>query len=263
MASDTLKGKWALVTGASSGLGVDFAQQLAAMGCHLVLVARREAELRSLAERVKHNHSVETMVYAMDLTAEGAVERLYDELTASGKRIDILVNNAGFGVYGEFKNIPWERERQMLELDILTLVHLTKKFLPDMLNKGSGYILQVASIGGYQATPTYASYAAAKAFVLNFGEAINYELRHTGVSCTVVSPGITATEFLKVSGQRASLYQRIMMMQSPEVVRIGLRAMLRRRPSVVPGWLNAISVWFNRLMPRRLSTAAAYHLMTK
>jgi uncharacterized protein len=138
---------------------------------------------------------------------------------------------------------------------------MTKLFVRDMLARNHGYILQLASIGAYQPSPLYASYAAAKAYVLNFGEALNYELRKTNVKVTVLSPGITATEFLKVSGQQATLYQRTVMMRSPDVVRIGIDALLRGKPSIVPGRLNALMAWSNRLFPRRVQAAVAHRLM--
>ncbi len=161
---------------------------------------------------------------------------LYDQIKETGKKVDVLINNAGYGIYGFFADVPWEREKNMLELDIVSVVHLTKLFVTDMLERDFGYILQVASIGAYQPSPTYATYAAAKSFILHFGEALNYEMRKTNVSCTVLSPGITATEFLKVSGQKPTLYQRLFMMQSAEVVKIAIRNMLKGVPSVVAGF---------------------------
>lgn len=257
-----LRGKTALVTGASSGLGVDFARHLAARGCNLILVARRENQLRAVQEEIRQRHSVDVQIIPMDLAADDAPQILYDQIRAEGKQVDVLINNAGYGLYGQFTEIEWEREKNMLELDIITLMHLTKLFVKDMVARNFGFILLVASIGAYQPSPLYASYSAAKSFVLNFGEALNYELRQTNVRCTVISPGITATEFLKVSGQQASLYQRLAMMKSEDVTRIGIESMLKGKPSVVPGRLNALSVWSNRLMPRRLSAAVAYRLMS-
>ncbi len=144
---------------------------------------------------------------------------------------------------------------------MITLTHLTKLFVKDMVARNRGHILQIASIGGYQPSPLYASYSAAKSYVLNFGEALNYELRKTNVRCTVLSPGITKTEFLQVSGQQPTLYQRLTMMTSADVARIGIESMLKGKSSVVPGWLNAATVWSNRLMPRRMSAAIGYRLM--
>lgn len=262
MNREILRGRWALVTGASSGLGVDFARQLAASGCHLILVARREDRLRAVQEELAGKYGVEVIAIPFDLAPPDAASQLYAEVKKLGKPVDVLVNNAGFGIFGDFVDVPWEREKSMLELDIITVVHLTKLFVQDMLARNFGYILQISSIGAYQPSPTYATYSAAKSFVLNFGEALNYELRNTNVSCTVVSPGVTATEFLAVSGQRPSLYQRMMMMESADVTRIGIDSMLKRKPSVVPGWLNSITIWSNRLMPRRLSAAVTHRLMT-
>jgi short-subunit dehydrogenase len=261
MSESVIKGKRALVTGASSGLGLDFARDLAGRGCHLILVARREDRLRALQKEIVDRHGVEVDVIPADLSAPDAPPRLYDRIKAGGKAVDILVNNAGFGLYGTFLEIPRERERNMLELDILTLVGLTRFFVKDMVERDFGFVLNVSSIAAYQPTPLYATYAAAKTFVLHFSEALSYELRKTKVQVTALSPGITATEFLEVSGQKPTAYQERMMMTSPEVTRIGVEAMLRGRPSVVPGLVNAVMAWATRLAPRRLTAAVAYRLM--
>jgi hypothetical protein len=130
-----------------------------------------------------------------------------------------------------------------------------------MKARGTGHVLQLASVAAYQGTPTYSAYAAAKAFVLYFGEGVNREWKGSGVSCTTLSPGITATEFLKVSGQSATFYQRMVMMQSPEVVKIGLRAMFKGKSSIVPGILNKIAAWSIRTIPRTWATAISQVLM--
>ena len=252
----------ALITGASSGLGVEFARQLAARGCNLILVARREDRLQAVRAAIQAQYDVEIKIVVADLSSSEAVQALHDEIRADGLSVDILINNAGFGVFGEHMQIRWQREQQMLMLDIMALTQLTKLFAQHMLAGKGGYILQISSIGAYQPSPNYAAYAAAKSFVLNFGEALNYELRGTNTSCTVLSPGVTATEFLEVAGQRPTLYQRILMMNSADVVRIGLNAMFKRKSSVVSGWLNAFMVWSNRLLPRRWSAAVANRLMT-
>ncbi|MDB5100735.1 MAG: family oxidoreductase [Cyanobacteria bacterium RYN_339] len=257
----SLKGKTALVTGASSGLGADFARHLAAAGCHLVLTARREAQLQAMKDELTAAHGVEVLLVPQDLSAPDAPEKLLAAITAAGKQVDVLINNAGYGAYGQFLEIPWEKEHQMLELDIVALVHLTKLFAAPMVARGQGYILQVASIGAFQPSPLYASYSAAKAFVLSYGNAINYELRGTGVSCTVLSPGVTATEFLQVSGQKPTTYQRLMMMTSPEVTRAGLEAMVRRRMGIVPGFLNRLMAVSGKASPAWLATMLAYRVM--
>lgn len=257
-----LKGRTALVTGASAGLGVEFARELARRGAGLVLVARREERLRALARELEGDARVSVAVSVRDLSRADERRALFEELEGRGTAVDLLVNNAGFGLHGPFLELPWEREREMLELDVVALVELTKRFARPMVTRGWGRILQVSSIGAYQPSPTYASYAAAKAFVLNFGEALRYELRGTGVSCTVVSPGVTDTEFLAVAGQRPSAYQRAVMMRPDAVARDAVRAMLRGRATVVPGFLNAVTACFTtRLMPRATAAAVAARLM--
>ncbi len=257
-----LRGRWALVTGASSGLGVDFARELAGRGCPVVLVARREERLRQLAAELEAAHGVATHVLALDLADRHAPRTLHERLRADGIAVDVLVNNAGFGVFGPFLEIDWERERQMLELDVLAVVELTKRFATDMAERRAGWILQVASIGAFQPTPTYATYAAAKSFVLSFSDAIAHELRPYGVHVCTVCPGVTATEFLTVAGQRPTLYQRLMMMQSPAVARSAVRALLRGRTSVVPGVGNALSAFSMRLMPRGIQATIAKAAMS-
>ncbi len=258
-----LANRLALVTGASGGLGADFARQLAARGANLALVARRAEQLSAVAAEIEKGYPVSALAIPLDLAAPGAPQALYDQLHAQGLHVDVLVNNAGFGLYGDFSAIPWEREKAMLDIDIIALTHLTKLFLQDMLARHYGYILQIASVGAYQPSPTYATYSAAKAYVLNMGEALNYELRHTGVSVTVISPGVTATDFLKVAGQSPSLYQRLMRMDSPTVARIGIESMLRRRPSVVPGLLNSLMIFTVRFLPRRALAALANLMMNQ
>ena len=261
MTTSILQGRRALVTGASSGLGADFARYLARLGCNLILVARREDRLQATKDEINRRYPVDIQIITADLSNNDAPQMLYDQIKQMGLQVDVLINNAGYGLFGAFTEIPWEKEHDMLEVDMIAVVHLTKLFLPDMLARNFGYILNVASIGAYQPSPLYASYSAAKSFVLNFSEAVSYELRSTNVHCTVISPGITATEFLQVSGQEATKYQRMAMMRSAEVARIGIEAMLKGKPSVVPGYFNAVMAWSNRLIPRRLSAAIAERLM--
>jgi short-subunit dehydrogenase len=153
-------------------------------------------------------------VVALDLNDPAAPDRLLAG-AETGRPVDVLVNNAGFGLYGPFSRLDWARERAMLELDMIVPVHLTKLFLPGMLERRAGWILNIASIGAYQPSPLYASYSAAKSFVLNFTEALSYELRGSGVTATALSPGIVATEFLQVSGQRTTRYQRLVQPPPP------------------------------------------------
>lgn len=245
-----LSGKTALITGASSGLGADFARQLAASGCNLILVARRKERLEAVREEINAMHNVEIDLVAMDLLRRNAAQSLYQDISSWGREVDVLVNNAGYGLYGWFLELEWQKQADLLQLDMVVPTDLARLFAPDMVRRGFGYVLFVSSVAGYAATPLYAAYAGAKSYVLLLGEALNFELRRTGVGVTVLSPGITRTEFLEVSGQRATLYQRIFSMSSERAVKVGLKAMLSRRASVVPGFWNTLLVASTRLMPR-------------
>lgn len=253
---------YALITGASSGLGAEFARQLAQRGYNLILAARRKDRLEALKDEIgqtSNNTLIEIIV--SDLSTPDGPERLHSAIKQKNLPVDVLINNAGFGIYGRYEDTDWAREKELLQVDIVAVAHLTKLFANDMITRGGGHILQVSSIGGYQATPTYAIYAAAKAFVLLFGEALNFELKRKNVKVTVLSPGVTATEFLDVAGQRRTLYQKLTMMQAPRAVREGLNALFRGKPSVVAGLLNAFLTWSTGLMPRRLRAFVAYVVM--
>jgi hypothetical protein len=178
-----------------------------------------------------------------------------------GVQIDILINNAGFGIFGDFIDQRLDSTLNMLQLNISSLTELTHVYANAMKKRGGGQILLVASIGGYQATPYYAAYAASKAYVLLFGEALHDELKQHQINVSVLSPGITATSFLAVSGQRPTAYQRMAMMQSRPVAQIGLRALFGGVASVVPGISNKIATFSNRFTPRSIQSKIAGLLM--
>ena len=258
MANDTAD--YAVVTGASSGLGAEFARQLARRGYNLVLAARRKDRLEALkAEIGEVSGAVDVKIVVVDLSAPDGPETLHKAV--AGLSVDVLINNAGFGIFGRYEEIDWAREQEMLSVNVVALSRLTKLFADDMIARGGGHILHVASTGAYQPTPTYAIYAAAKSFVLLFGEALNFELKRKGVKVTVLSPGVTITEFHEVAGQKFTFYHKLTKMQAPRVVREGLNALFRGKPSVVPGVLNAVFAWSNRLTPRRLQSLVAYLVM--
>jgi short-subunit dehydrogenase len=262
MKIDVLENKWALVTGTSSGLGADFARILASLGCHLILVARRQERLEALKNEINAEFGVSVKVIPMDLSLPDSPQQLYDRLKAEEIAVDVLINNAGFGIRGEFLDVGWERTQQMLQLNALTVAHLTWLFARDMVSRDFGYILQMASNGAYQPTPLYAAYAASKSFVLNFSEALNYELRGTNVKCTTLAPGTTVTEFHHVAGQEeGSLYYQLTKMDSMTVARKGIQALIKGRPSLVPGWIVALLAWSSQRAPRRLAIAMAAWLM--
>jgi short-subunit dehydrogenase len=255
-----LAGRTALVTGASSGLGIEFARELARRGAALVLVARREAPMQQLATELRAAGAT-VQVRATDLASAPQRAALAAGLAADGVAVDVLVNNAGFGVYGRFADSEWSRLDGMLAVDVVALTHLTRLFLPGMRERGFGRVLQVASTGAFQPTPTYAAYAAAKSYVLEFSYALDAELRGSGVRCTVVSPGVTATGFFDVSGQRATWYQRLTRMQASDVARRGVDALLAGRGGTVTGLLNALVAHSTRLTPRAVSARMAGWLM--
>jgi len=240
---------------------VDFAREFARRGYDLALVARREGNLHAVASEISARHGRRVEVFPADLSVESERERLAAQVSALDRPLEVLVNNAGLGLYGEFAAIPWDKERRMLEVDIAAVVHLCKLLVPGMRERRCGYVLNVASIGAFQPTPLYASYCAAKAFVLSFSQALNYELRGSGVSVTVVSPGVAATEFLAVSKQEATPYQRLVRMSSAAVVRDAVNATMKRRAAVVPGFVNAATAFATRFTPPAVLVRMAYALM--
>lgn len=256
-----MTGSLAIVTGASSGFGIDFARGLAKRGYDLVLVARREERLREVAAELERDFGCGVHVFAADLALDEQRLRFALFVAVLGQPVEVLINNAGLGLYGNFAAIPWEKEKQMLDVDIDAVVHLTKLFTPGMVARGRGFVLNVASVGAYQPTPLYASYCAAKAFVLSFSQALSYELRKTGVSVTTVSPGIASTSFLAVSQQKATLYQRLFMMSSKAVVTSALTALFKRRSTVIPGLANRLFAYGAKLTPGPVAARLAYLLM--
>jgi uncharacterized protein len=250
----------ALITGASSGLGAEYSK-LFARGKHdLVLVARRRDRLETLARELRSSHGVRAEVIAVDLaTAEGA-NRLLEEVARLGLQIDFLVNNAGFGASGSFADLPLARELEMIQLNITSLVTLTRAFLPAMIERRSGRILNVGSTAGFPPGPFMAVYYASKAFVNSFTEALWYELRGTGVSATVSCPGATATEFAAVAGNSRSLLFRLGAADPKQVAAEGYRAMKKGKPMVIHGFKNKLTVQSLRLSPRAVARAVAASL---
>jgi short-subunit dehydrogenase len=258
---DKLDGRTALVTGGSSGIGVDIARELAARGADVMLVARREEKLREVADAIVDDFGVEADWVVQDLARQQAADELYEEVSERGVEVDILVNNAGFGIYGNFMDNDGDRQMSMMNLNMVTPVRLTKLFGREMIEREWGRVMQVASIGAFQPSPTYGLYSATKAFLLNWGEAIDFELAGTGVSCTVVCPGVTRTEFFDHVDQDRTWYQKLTMMESETVATKAVTSTLNQRMSVVPGWMNFLAVWTVRLFPRRFVRWFAYQTM--
>jgi uncharacterized protein len=261
-ALDDVSGQWALVTGASSGFGVEFATLLAERKVNLVLAARRKEPMAILAERLRQQHGVQIVVEGIDLSVAGAGVELKSRLDARGIAVDVLVNNAGYGVYGSFVDQPLRRSLEMLQLNVLGMTELTHVFAADMVTRRRGHILLIASLLGYQAVPGYAAYAASKSYVLLFGEALHAELKPLGIAVTVLSPGASSTSFASVAAQKDTPVLRRMMMKPRQVAHTGILAMLGRRSNVVAGLGNKMVVFSNRFTPRRVQRRLMQRVMS-
>jgi uncharacterized protein len=247
---NTSGGTWALITGASSGFGVEFAHILARRGMRLVLVARRTEAMEELAETLRASRHTKVVVEGIDLAADGAAAELKRRTDARGLSIDVLINNAGAGVHGRLLDADPQRIRRMLQLNTVTLTELTQLYGRDMVGRGHGRILLVASLLGYMATPEYAAYAASKSYVLSLGEALHEELAASGVTVSVLSPGLSSTAFTEVSGHRVSATLKLMTMAPRPVAQAGIDALFEGRAGVVPGLANRLAAFSARLLPR-------------
>jgi uncharacterized protein len=238
--------KTALITGASSGIGREFARVFAANGWNVVLVARSEDVLVQLASELHAKHGIDAVAAAFDLTDEASPLNLFTRLGLSGIRIDALVNNAGISTHGKFAEIPAAADMEELHLNILALTHLTKLFLPPMISRGHGYVLNVASTAAFQPGPLMAVYYASKAYVFSLSEALSVETRGTGVSVTALCPGLTETGFQVRGNIPITALHRIGAAEPASVARAGYRAMLARKTSAIPGAFNAVGAFLVR-----------------
>jgi short-subunit dehydrogenase len=243
-------GKTALITGASAGLGCEFAKLAAQDGHDLVLVARRRDRLEALANELGAAYGVRATVLTADLGDAAAMRQIAEGVAAAGLHIDILINNAGFGSHGAFAELKLGRELEMIDVNVKALVELTHRFLPSMVARRQGCILNVASVAGFVPGPYMAIYYASKAFVLSFTEALAAELRGTGVTATAACPGPTATEFGSVArSDRTNLFHN-RAAAAPAVARHGYRAMLAGQVVAIPGLKNKLILQVLRITPR-------------
>jgi uncharacterized protein len=248
------RGKWALVTGASAGIGWELAKQLAAGGTNLVLTARRRERLEKLAAECRA-HSVQVEINVADLGQPGAPEQIF-RFTAEKKiAVDLLVNNAGFGAYGYFHRSSVAAQIEMVQVNCAAVVHLTHLFLPSMVERRRGDILILSSVAGFQAVPYLTTYAATKAFDLLFAEALAEEVARFGIHVCALCPGSTDTEFQQVSGSPGRPDHRAE--TAEKVARVGLQALASGKSSVISGWGNQLQVASERLAPRSLVTRMA------
>jgi len=242
--------KATLITGASSGIGETFARKLAAQGHDVLLVARSEDKLIALCNELGLNHNVRAQYFVADLSQPDAPARLLEETRERNLEIDLLINNAGFGSMGEFGKLDLNRELNMIDLNVRSLVELTHLFLQPMRQRGSGSIINVASTASFQPVPFMATYAATKAFVLSFSEALWEENRTYGVKVMALCPGVTETSFFEASRMKRPPGRVIQ--TSEQVVDVALRALKRGKSSVISGWPNRITVETERVVPRSL-----------
>ena len=247
-------GKWALITGASAGIGVALAEELASGGTNLVLTARRKDRLAELARRLSTTHKISTEVFPANLVDSNAPEEIFAFTKEKGIEIELLINNAGFGQYGEFHSIEKQRLLDMVQLNCHAVVHVTRLYLPEMVARHSGDILILASTASFQAVPYISTYAATKAFDLLFAEGLAEEMKPYGIHVCALCPGSTESEFHVVSGQEKF---RRRTETAEKVARTGLQALAAGKSYVITGLGNYLGAQGERLVPRRFVTKIA------
>jgi short-subunit dehydrogenase len=253
----------ALITGASSGIGLELARLFARDGFHLVLVARSRQKLESLASELKQAHGVSVTVLTSDLGKAGAAREVFQAVQSQDIQVDVLVNNAGFGVHGALADTDPDETLQMLQVNVTALTELTRLFLPGMLARKQGRILNVGSTGSFAPGPLMAAYAATKAYVLSFTEALAEELRGTGVSATALCPGVTPTGFQERAQVGQMALAQYGVVSAERVAAAGYRALMRGQRVVVPGFANQLLVLSTRITPHSLLLPLTHRLMTK
>ncbi|MEI8272029.1 MAG: SDR family oxidoreductase [Paludibacter sp.] len=244
-----------LITGASNGLGVEFAKIHAAKGDNLVLVARGKDKMNLLKAEIEKRHNVSVLVIGRDLSEPAAAKTIFNELKTQKIKVDYLINNAGFGDFGNFEKSNWEKQLQMINLNITALAYFTRLFLPDMIKNKYGKIMNVASTAAFQPGPSMSVYFATKAFVLSFSEAIANELKGTDVTVTALCPGATATGFKTAASLDNSNLFKGTIATSKSVADFGYKAMMKGKTVVIHGLMNKIMVFSVRFAPRKLVTA--------
>jgi short-subunit dehydrogenase len=251
---DNWRGKWALITGASAGIGVAFAKELAFGGTNLVLTARRKDRLEDLARGLAANYKISTQVIAADLADSNAPEKIFAFTKEKGIEIDLLINNAGFGQYGEFHAVEKQRLLDMVQVNCHAVVHLTRLYLPEMVARRRGDVLILASTASFQAVPYISTYAATKAFDLLFAEGLAEEMKPYGIRVCALCPGSTESEFHAVAGLDKFLRNAE---PAEKVAHTGLKALAAGKSYVISGLGNYLGAHGERLVPRRFVTKIA------
>ena len=245
---------YALVTGASTGIGYELAKLIAKDGKNLVIVARSEDKLEALKTEIESQHGVSVLVLPKDLSDPKAPDEIFSEVEQAGIRVDLLVNNAGFGVYGKFADTDLQKELELIQVNATSLIHLTKLFLKGMVENGSGRILNVASLCSFLSAPMESVYCATKALVLHFSEALANELQGTGVSVTCLCPGLAETCFHKNAKMDHTKAAQRKMMSAASVAEAGYKGLKKGKMIVIPGLIFRTAPWFARVVPRKVVT---------
>jgi short-subunit dehydrogenase len=253
------QGKWALITGASAGIGLELAKLLAANGADLVLTARRTDRLQQMAADLRSAHNVQIEICPADLTQPEAPRQIYNFTIAKKLEIEFLINNAGFGAFGYAHEIPAEKMLEMIQVNCAAVVHLTRLYVPAMVTRRHGDVMIVASLAAFQPLPFNSVYAATKAFDLLFAEGIAEELRPSGVNVCALCPGSTNTEFQKVADQPDRVFRSAE--TAEKVARVGLEAMAAGKSYVISGFMNNVMKESQRLAPRSLVSRMAANMM--
>jgi short-subunit dehydrogenase len=247
--------KTVLITGASNCIGYEFSKVFASKGYDLILVARREEKLIQIAEELNKNHHAYVKTLAKDLSNPKTPEKIFDAIQSERNTLDILVNNAGFGVTGPFIDSDINLMLQMMELNMNSLVNLTHLFLPGMIERGYGKILNISSICSFAPVPEMAIYAATKAFILSFSKALSQELKETNIQITTLCPDISYTSFHKHTSATNRRGQKLPLMSVEKIAEIGYHALMNGQTVVIPGFLNRWRVYLSCFFPKWLSNS--------
>ncbi|MGH9743882.1 MAG: SDR family NAD(P)-dependent oxidoreductase [Candidatus Acidiferrum sp.] len=250
-------GKWALVTGASAGIGKALAEELARGGTNLVLTARRRDRLEELAQQLAAMHKIQTRIFVADLAEADAPEEIFQFTKDQGIEIELLINNAGFGAYGEFPTVEIRRLTDMVQVNCSAVIHLTRLYLPEMVARRHGDVMIVASTASFQSVPYISTYAATKAFDLLFAEGLAEEMKPHGVRVCALCPGSTDSEFAEVAGQTHVAATKRHRETAEKVARAGLRALAVGKSYVISGLGNYLGVLGQRLVSRRFVARVA------
>ena len=254
MNNETKKPETVLIAGASRGIGLALAEQFSHHGHEIVLVSSNAQALNKAADELKRAYGVKVRVYACDLSRPESPQALFDELVSDSIKVDILVNNAGIGSYGPFAESDSQRDLSMMQLNMVGLTLMTRLFLPSMLSRGQGRIMNVASLSGYQpGGPGMAVYFATKAYVLSFTRALSAELCCTGVTATALCPGPTSTAFKSRDGLENTWLYRLFQMPAEAVAKAGYRGVMAGKRAVIPGFANKFLAFAGELPPRRIA----------